>query len=623
MPDAPGPSSLRGLASSRGWLDALLSACLAPRCAVCGQWLATPSLGAVCLACWQAVACSRPPLCATCGAPLAQSTRGEGAGCSLCAAAPLRFVDRAAALGLHDGTLRHIVHALKFGRRRGLAAHLGGLLRAAHADLLEHADAVVPVPLHRRRRSAPGLQPGGGDLPAASAGRCCAPCAARGTRPRRRRSTPAPRTANVGEAFALSWAILAGAPSGRGCPPARRRGGVSGAGPWRGGGLVLVDDVGTTGATLAACARVLQEAGAREVRALTAPEPCRSPRCDRRRHRVACALRRRSAPSRARWPAAGSWPARARAACRSRSNLSRPSGLARSRRLGRNVEQHGQRGLRQLALDVGQPCRIQPLRLAVRDARRQVAVADHDAPGARATPIAASVLVAVGDVEQLQHVGRVVALAVQRPADLRAMAVGSRERQDYLARPPPSRARSRRPASPCRSGRAPRRPCTAAIALTLRAPACRPASDVGGSRARRRPRRALRAAAAGGCSWRPSRRRRRRVEHGDQVAHLRAASCAIAPEGIAALADGTDDVAGTGTPGRGAPARCDGTRRRAPAASVPSSPRRARRSAAPPGTSSCRRRAAAARRPAPRASGPARWPASARTRGPRSTIAPP
>ena len=36
-----------------------------------------------------------------------------------------------------------------------------------------------------------------------------------------------------------------------------------------GGVVVLVDDVRTTGATLDACATVLKDAGAREVRALT------------------------------------------------------------------------------------------------------------------------------------------------------------------------------------------------------------------------------------------------------------------------------------------------------------------------------------------------------------------
>jgi predicted amidophosphoribosyltransferase len=42
--------------------------------------------------------------------------------------------------------------------------------------------------------------------------------------------------------------------------------------------VVLVDDVSTTGATLDACARVLKDAGAREVRALTAARVVTQPR---------------------------------------------------------------------------------------------------------------------------------------------------------------------------------------------------------------------------------------------------------------------------------------------------------------------------------------------------------
>jgi ComF family protein len=59
------------------------------------------------------------------------------------------------------------------------------------------------------------------------------------------------RRRNVRGAFALSREV-------------RRRAEVSGR------CIVLVDDVATTGATLNECAKVLREAGAREVRAVTA-----------------------------------------------------------------------------------------------------------------------------------------------------------------------------------------------------------------------------------------------------------------------------------------------------------------------------------------------------------------
>jgi ComF family protein len=160
-------------------------------------------------------------------------------------------VDRARAIGAYDGALRSIVHALKYEGRRSLARPLGALMRRHGADVLDGAECAIPVPLHNSRRRERGFNQ------AADLARHLGLAVVSGLRRVRATATQtglpaAQRHRNVRDAFAATAALR------------------TVRGTARGGIVVLVDDVCTTGATLEACARVLKREGVREVRALTA-----------------------------------------------------------------------------------------------------------------------------------------------------------------------------------------------------------------------------------------------------------------------------------------------------------------------------------------------------------------
>ena len=195
-------------------------------CAACRDPLDHPTRGAVCDACWRAAV----PI-----APLE------------CDALP-PCITRATAIGPYEGRLRDVIHALKYDPRPTLAKHLAARMRDAAAGVLAGADLVVPVPLHRSRERSRGFNQAR-EL-ARHLGLPMADVLVRTRRTDTQADLPADRRhANVRGAFER----------------ARGRGAAATLGI-----VVLVDDVRTTGATLNACAAVLLDAGAAEVRALTA-----------------------------------------------------------------------------------------------------------------------------------------------------------------------------------------------------------------------------------------------------------------------------------------------------------------------------------------------------------------
>jgi ComF family protein len=235
------------VALARGVVDPLLTLVFPSFCVVCRTLLGEPTNGPLCAACLRQLPRHTGPVCG-CGVPLGT---GVTPPCGRCRRG-LSVFDAGASLGPYEGTLRTVLHALKYSRRRRLAARLADVLLAdPHVRALLTPEALLaPVPLSGQREHERGFNQS--ELIARAVGRATgltvvarALIRSRDT-PSQAGLTAAQRRHNVAGAFSV-----------------RQRQAVAGR------TVIIVDDVLTTGATARACAAALRDAGAASVGVLT------------------------------------------------------------------------------------------------------------------------------------------------------------------------------------------------------------------------------------------------------------------------------------------------------------------------------------------------------------------
>lgn len=252
--------TIRDLPASplRRILDGFLNLIYPESCFLCGVPVARSHDCGICAACWQKILALeiRPPICPSCGLPLPNFEPDSAHLCGRCLEKVPPFAG-ARSFGHYSGEMRRLMQGLKFDGRRNLVHLLAPLLAAVFCRSWDRSDFdyIVAVPLHPRRRRERGFNQSE-LLARALAIQVAVPRlrALQRLRPTRPQVglTDSLRRDNVRNAFRCV------APE----KIARRR-------------ILLVDDVMTTGATVASATEALLDAGAASVSVLTAARASR------------------------------------------------------------------------------------------------------------------------------------------------------------------------------------------------------------------------------------------------------------------------------------------------------------------------------------------------------------
>ncbi len=228
-----------------------------PQCAACGE--RTDAEFGLCGACWREAGFIAGLVCDQCGVPLPGEDRGEAERCDDCLTIA-RPWSRGRAAMTYGETARQVALALKYGDRLDLARPAAGWMHRAARPILVPGMLVAPVPLHwlrffRRRYNQAALL--AERIAKAEGLEYCPDLLVR------TRSTGSQEGRDRDDRFANVEAALR---------PHPRRGARA-----KGRHVLLVDDVMTSGATLAAGADACLAAGATEVSVLVMARVAKAP----------------------------------------------------------------------------------------------------------------------------------------------------------------------------------------------------------------------------------------------------------------------------------------------------------------------------------------------------------
>ncbi|NOX74834.1 MAG: ComF family protein, partial [Alphaproteobacteria bacterium] len=219
-----------------------------PQCLICG--VETSVDFALCGKCWREAPFISGLVCGSCGIPLPGDIQAEEVLCDYCIAAPRPWQNGRAAL-MYGGTARRMVLALKHGDRHELVKPMARWMAQAGKGLVTQETLIVPVPLHARRLFSRRFNQSA--LLAAhiaevlGLAHCPDMLRRRINTAMQEGMTRQERFENQKSAFSIQpkhQPRLAGRP------------------------VLLIDDVMTSGATLAGCAEACRCAGAAEVNVL-------------------------------------------------------------------------------------------------------------------------------------------------------------------------------------------------------------------------------------------------------------------------------------------------------------------------------------------------------------------